>query len=1209
MAETTFPWSSRTATVLIAFNRPQHTAKVLEALRRDRIQNLFVLCDAPRKPEDEAVVRETRALIHIINWTKPTVVLQDQNQGLARSVLLGVHLALKKFDAVVLLEDDCVPHTHYYEWIYSCLEKYKDVPEVFGISGYSIPFARETLDQYPYDAYFFPRMDSWGWATWKDRWQKDNRNLARLTLQCLEKGIDLEQGGKDVPNAIGDVLLGRVKDTWTLPWLVNVYLHGGCYVYPTVSHINNIGMDGTGIHCGYTNKYDTILNENSSTRLPDKPFFETAFCDLFLAYQNAPHRLYRDEDLKDIANKHPLKVANISTRINGSAGRAVVAQHQALLSAGYDSYILVGEMETQSEGIYFFHQAGCQDIFDHPMVREADIVSLHEVDGLVDCRQLNSIPYGKKIVWSLHELPDKNIQGYASEIASQILCACPCGAFATTLQADPRWSTHPISIQPPCVNTAIFSPYQKSTIREELGLFTEIPVIFFHHSPDCPAQTSTLLIQALRLLGNQQPAPQICYYGTQIPTLPESDAFLYLGDVREESILAALYSMADAVVLTHPESVFPQIGLESLSCGTPIVAFQEGCNGEIIQHEATGFLVREKSAEALAKGIAWLLSHGGAQIQSSCRTYAETHFSSHNQARAYGTFYQQLMDNPAMTATMDKKDNNLLKIPTEPVSRLFGFDRGKPVDRHFIENFLASHSHAIHGDVLEIGESTYTEQFAQGAFTPWMFHAQPIPGAKFFGDLSGQHNLPENSFDAIICTQTLNFILEPFPALQALYNAIKPGGTLLITVAGLSQISRYDMDRWGDYWRFTDLSLRKFCEKAAPGAIIDVAPFGNVGAAKAFLDGLACEELDPTIFTRQDPDYQIIVSAHIVKPKQLQASNPTIHTNSKNNGSFIPPSILLYHRVATDRIDSQLLATSPENFRQHLEHLASTRPCFPLDEWVDGFKRKSLPSGAITITFDDGYVDNLTNASPLLSSMGLHATLFVTTGIIGSGQEFWWDALEYIFLTDYKLPDSLHINIEGHKYNWDVSSAPGRLQCMDQLTAYLKRVPPFQIERMLDMLFQWSGISRNARSSHRTMDELQLRQIVQEGAFSIGSHAVSHASLAHMDTQTQLAELRDSKATLESILQKDVPFLSYPFGSPADFNASTLQAAQSCGYHAALANVQGDASHEDSLFALPRRLVRNWNGAQFAQWLAATDKDTWEQQAVSGRTHKLLYGA
>ncbi len=157
----------------------------------------------------------------------------------------------------------------------------------------------------------------------------------------------------------------------------------------------------------------------------------------------------------------------------------------------------------------------------------------------------------------------------------------------------------------------------------------------------------------------------------------------------------------------------------------------------------------------------------------------------------------------------------------KPVSAVFGLDRGTPVDRYYVEKFLQKNASCIRGRILEVGDSHYSRKFAgekAGSFE--VLHATPEnKAATIIGDLTDTATLPLNSFDCFICTQTFNFIFDVQKAIVGAHYLLKPGGVLLSTVAGISQISRYDMDRWGDYWRFTTASVQKLFEPVFGGGL------------------------------------------------------------------------------------------------------------------------------------------------------------------------------------------------------------------------------------------------------------------------------------------------------------------------------------------------------------------------------------------------------
>lgn len=197
-----------------------------------------------------------------------------------------------------------------------------------------------------------------------------------------------------------------------------------------------------------------------------------------------------------------------------------------------------------------------------------------------------------------------------------------------------------------------------------------------------------------------------------------------------------------------------------------------------------------------------------------------------------------------------------------PISSVFGLDRGTPVDRYYIEQFLQKNAHLIKGRVLEIADSFYSKRFGGDRVEVLeVLHAQPDnKNATIIGDLTDCSTLPENSIDCFVCTQTLNFIFDVWKAIEGAHYLLKPGGVMLATAAGISQISRYDMERWGDYWRFTIASVQKLFEPVFTGGL-EISSYGNVLAATAFLQGIAVEDLpNPALLDECDPDYQMLIS-------------------------------------------------------------------------------------------------------------------------------------------------------------------------------------------------------------------------------------------------------------------------------------------------------------------------------------------------------------
>jgi hypothetical protein len=207
------------------------------------------------------------------------------------------------------------------------------------------------------------------------------------------------------------------------------------------------------------------------------------------------------------------------------------------------------------------------------------------------------------------------------------------------------------------------------------------------------------------------------------------------------------------------------------------------------------------------------------------------------------------------------RERRPLTLPTEPLSTQFGLDRGRPIDRFYIERFLEQNKALIHGRVLEVQERTYTDWFGSGVTRSDVLHAAPgNPEATVIGDLTTGEGIPQEAYDCIILTQTLPFIYDVRAAVHGTRTALKAGGTLLASVPGITQISREDMRDWGHWWSFTSASARRLFEEEYGAENVEVETHGNLVAACAFLYGLATHELEPEELERRQDDYEMIMT-------------------------------------------------------------------------------------------------------------------------------------------------------------------------------------------------------------------------------------------------------------------------------------------------------------------------------------------------------------
>ncbi len=203
----------------------------------------------------------------------------------------------------------------------------------------------------------------------------------------------------------------------------------------------------------------------------------------------------------------------------------------------------------------------------------------------------------------------------------------------------------------------------------------------------------------------------------------------------------------------------------------------------------------------------------------------------------------------------------------KPVSAIFGIDRGQVIDRYYIEAFLRQNAVDITGRCLELGDPYYIKKFGHSVTQADVLHyVEGNPEATIVGDLTDAPHIPDNSFDCIIFTQTIQMIYEPRAAFRTLHRILKPGGVALVTSAGIAKIGRrLGRDPWGEYWHFTAQSLERMAREFWTPEGTSITTYGNVMSACCYLQGLAAEELMPEHLDTRDEDYEVIVAARLRK--------------------------------------------------------------------------------------------------------------------------------------------------------------------------------------------------------------------------------------------------------------------------------------------------------------------------------------------------------
>ncbi|CAA9360386.1 MAG: SAM-dependent methyltransferase, partial [uncultured Chloroflexia bacterium] len=212
-----------------------------------------------------------------------------------------------------------------------------------------------------------------------------------------------------------------------------------------------------------------------------------------------------------------------------------------------------------------------------------------------------------------------------------------------------------------------------------------------------------------------------------------------------------------------------------------------------------------------------------------------------------------------------------LLLRLDPISATFGFERGQPIDRYYIENFLARQADDIRGRVLEIRENVYTRKFGgeRVEVSDVLDVADDNRRATIHADLTRADHVPSDAFDCVILTQTLHFVYDVRSAAHTIYRILKPGGVLLATFPGISKTSCKECGKGGEHysWMFTEMSARRLFEETFPAADVRLEAHGNVLAAVSFLHGLATEELRQEELDQHDPDYEVLITLRAMKPE------------------------------------------------------------------------------------------------------------------------------------------------------------------------------------------------------------------------------------------------------------------------------------------------------------------------------------------------------
>jgi peptidoglycan/xylan/chitin deacetylase (PgdA/CDA1 family) len=273
-------------------------------------------------------------------------------------------------------------------------------------------------------------------------------------------------------------------------------------------------------------------------------------------------------------------------------------------------------------------------------------------------------------------------------------------------------------------------------------------------------------------------------------------------------------------------------------------------------------------------------------------------------------------------------------------------------------------------------------------------------------------------------------------------------------------------------------------------------------------------------------------------------------------------------------------------------------------------KRKRAPRSPVVVTFDDGYVDNLHQAMPILQQFEIPATFFLTTGWLSQQREFWWDELDQLLLQPGRLPETLRLTMDGksdewclgeaanytaedadHHHRWCTLEQPPTLRhdTYYEVWKRLYALPPEKRQSVLDEILEWAEAEVVERATHCRLSQEEVVALSRSRLVEIGAHTVNHPVLPTLSPAAQKREIELSKTALEELLDCPVTSFAYPHG---DYSEETICLVQQAGFSRACTSRPDQVSQHHDPFQLPRFHVGDWDGDEFAKRIS-----TWQNSA------------
>jgi hypothetical protein len=251
--------------VLFVYNRPEHTKRTVESLLNNTLvskSTFFIFSDGAKNDKDKQNVYSVRDYIKTIKgFDKIEITEREKNLGLANSVIAGVSEVFKLYHKVIVLEDDMISSPYFLKYMNELLNLFESDWRIYSVTGYTFPI--KIPKDYLQPLYLAARASSWGWGTWKNRWEKADwdQNDFQSFFNDKSRVDSFNLGGGDLTRMLKNSISRKV-DSWSIKWTYTHFLNNAYCVYPLKSRIKNIGADESGVHTIKTNKFDVDLENN-----------------------------------------------------------------------------------------------------------------------------------------------------------------------------------------------------------------------------------------------------------------------------------------------------------------------------------------------------------------------------------------------------------------------------------------------------------------------------------------------------------------------------------------------------------------------------------------------------------------------------------------------------------------------------------------------------------------------------------------------------------------------------------------------------------------------------------------------------------------------------------------------------------------------------------------------------------------------------------